>query len=155
MTPVVLGWRGPAAIINDRPVLLSERVYHINKSETVSQKQKSGLGPQKWFNTIGQNIILALWVNSAWGCSWKVQASRDRDRLTQKPWMLLTSNAGKTVTKPLLLYHVTLQRPFSLLTINRIDVHCRLFVMNTDLLTYSSTMINLQFLLIPNCSTVS
>jgi hypothetical protein len=29
-----LRWRGPAAIVNDRPVLSSERAPHINKSAT-------------------------------------------------------------------------------------------------------------------------
>jgi hypothetical protein len=30
-----LRWRGPAAIVNDRPVLLSERAPHINKPLTL------------------------------------------------------------------------------------------------------------------------
>jgi hypothetical protein len=32
-----LGWRGPAAVLNDRPVLSSERASHINKPATVWQ----------------------------------------------------------------------------------------------------------------------
>jgi hypothetical protein len=32
-----LHWRGPAAIVKDRPVLLSERVPHINKPRIVWQ----------------------------------------------------------------------------------------------------------------------
>jgi hypothetical protein len=30
-----LSWRGPAAIVNDRPVLSSERAPHINRPATV------------------------------------------------------------------------------------------------------------------------
>jgi hypothetical protein len=36
-TPIrkLLRWRGPGAIVNDRPVLSSERAPHINKPATV------------------------------------------------------------------------------------------------------------------------
>jgi hypothetical protein len=30
-----LGWRGPAAVVNDRPVISSERAPHTNKTVTV------------------------------------------------------------------------------------------------------------------------
>jgi hypothetical protein len=30
-----LRWRGPAAVVNDRPILSSERAPHINKPATV------------------------------------------------------------------------------------------------------------------------
>jgi hypothetical protein len=36
-TPEWLRWRGLAAIVNDRPVLSSERAPHINKPATVRQ----------------------------------------------------------------------------------------------------------------------
>jgi hypothetical protein len=39
-------WRGPAAIVNDRPVLSSERAPQINKPATVWQSYKPGRKPQ-------------------------------------------------------------------------------------------------------------
>jgi hypothetical protein len=41
-----LRWRGPAAVVNDRPVLASERAPHINNPTTVRQWQRSGRKPQ-------------------------------------------------------------------------------------------------------------
>jgi hypothetical protein len=39
-------WWGTAAIVNDRPVLSSERAPQINKPATVRQKQRPGRKPQ-------------------------------------------------------------------------------------------------------------
>jgi hypothetical protein len=36
-TRKLLRWRGPAAIVNDSPVLSSERAAHINKPATLRQ----------------------------------------------------------------------------------------------------------------------
>jgi hypothetical protein len=40
-----LRWRGPTAIVNNRPVISSERASYINKLATLWQKSESGPGP--------------------------------------------------------------------------------------------------------------
>jgi hypothetical protein len=43
-----LYWQGPGAIVNDRPVLSSERAPHINKNQQLSDSNKNLVVSPRW-----------------------------------------------------------------------------------------------------------
>jgi hypothetical protein len=56
-----LRWWSPAAVVNDRPILLSERVPHINKPKLSDSNKNLVLGP-RW--VLWHQDILADWPSA-------------------------------------------------------------------------------------------